>query len=139
MNRKYNFRERLLRFMSSRNGADRFSYALLILYLVLFVINIFVKSLLISLIIDIIIVFSLFRMFSGNLYKRQRENAWYYRQECKVKSFFRLRKRIFKDRKTHIYRRCPGCKKMVRLPKLKGKHTAVCPSCKTNFKVNVLL
>lgn len=139
MNRRMTFKEKLIRFMSGRNGTDRLGQALLILYLVLFVINLFTRLWIIAILIDIIIIYSFFRMLSRNLYKRQRENAWYCNQENKVRSFFRLRKRIWKDRHTHVYRRCPGCKKMVRLPKLKGKHTAVCPSCKTDFEVNVLL
>lgn len=131
------FRDRLIRFMSGRNGTDRFGQALLVFYLVLFIINIFLRSMIIGLIIDVVVIYSLFRMFSRNLYKRQKENAWYCRKESNVRSYFRLRKRIWKDRHTHIYRRCPGCGKMVRLPKIKGQHVAVCPSCRTNFNVRV--
>lgn len=137
MNNKMSFKERLIRFMSGRNGTDRFGQALLVFYLALFVLNLFVRSWIISLLIDIVIVYTLFRMFSRNLYKRQKENAWYCKQENKVRSYFNLRKRIWYDRHTHVYRKCPGCKKMVRLPKIKGKHVAICPSCKTNFNVNV--
>lgn len=137
MNRKMTFRERVIRFMSGRNGSDRFNNALLVLYLALFVLNLFLHSWIVSLLIDVIIVYSFFRMLSRNIYKRQRENAWYCNQENKVRAFFRLRKRIWKDRKTHVYRRCPGCNKMVRLPRIKGRHVASCPSCRRDFKVNV--
>ena len=83
MNNKMTFKERLIRFMSGRNGTDRFGQALLVFYLALFVLNLFLHSWIISLVIDITIVYTLFRMFSRNLYKRQKENAWY----CKTLTF----------------------------------------------------
>lgn len=137
MNGKMTFRERFMRFMSGRNGMDRFGQALFVLYIVLFVINLIFGSWILSLIIDIIIVYSIYRMLSRNCYKRQRENAWYCEQENKVRAFIRIRKRMWNDRHTHVYRQCPCCKKMVRLPKIKGKHIATCPSCHRDFNVRV--
>lgn len=69
-----------------------------------------------------------FRMFSRNIYKRRKENE-------KFCGFFKLCKNKWKDRKTHVYRKCPKCKAVLRLPKAKGKHTVVCPRCKNRFEV----
>ncbi len=69
-----------------------------------------------------------FRMFSKKIAKRRRENERF----C---GFFKLRRNKFKDRKTHVYRKCPDCKAVLRLPKSKGKHTVVCPRCKKRFEV----
>ena len=69
-----------------------------------------------------------FRMFSKNIAKRRRENE-------KFCGFFKLRRNKFRDRKTHVYRKCPKCKAVLRLPKAKGKHTVVCPRCKNRFEV----
>ena len=69
-----------------------------------------------------------FRMFSKNIYKRRREND-------KFCGFFKLRKNKWRDRKTHVYRKCPKCKAVLRLPRAKGKHNVVCPRCQNRFEV----
>ena len=76
----------------------------------------------------LLIVTMLCRMFSRNIAKRRRENE-------KFCGFFKLWKNKFRDRKTHVYRKCPSCKAVLRLPKAKGKHTVVCPRCKNRFEV----
>ena len=68
------------------------------------------------------------RSFSRNILARRKENEEF----CK---FFRLRKNKRRDKKTHVYRKCPECKAVLRLPKAKGKHFVVCPRCKNRFKV----
>ena len=70
----------------------------------------------------------IFRMFSRNIAARRKENDAF----C---GFFKLRKNKFRDRKTHVYRKCPDCKAVLRLPKAKGKHYVICPRCKNRFKV----
>ena len=68
------------------------------------------------------------RIFSRNIVKRRAENQ-------RFVGFFKLWKNRFKDRKTHVYRKCPTCKAVLRLPKAKGKHNVVCPRCKNRFQV----
>ena len=75
-----------------------------------------------------LIYWMFFRIFSRNIYKRRRENERF----C---GFFKLRKNKWRDRKTHVYRKCPKCKAILRLPKAKGKHNVVCPRCKNRFEV----
>jgi uncharacterized C2H2 Zn-finger protein len=75
-----------------------------------------------------LIFWSFFRMFSKNIPARRLENERF----C---NFFKLRANKFRDRKTHVYRKCPKCKANLRLPKAKGKHFVVCPRCKHRFKV----
>jgi hypothetical protein len=68
------------------------------------------------------------RMFSRNIAARRKENDAF----C---GFFKLRKNKFRDRKTHVYRKCPACRAVLRLPKSRGKHFVVCPRCKNRFEV----
>lgn len=131
------FRERLSQFMYGRNGSDMLGNAILILYLALFVVNIFVSSPVIFLIELVLVGYLLFRMMSRNTYKRQRENAWFCGIGRKIKGRFGLLKNEWRDRKTHIYYKCPHCKKVLRLPKIKGKHTVNCPCCHTKFDIKV--
>lgn len=131
------FKERLIGFMSGRNGADALANALFIVYLVLFLINLFVRSYIISIIQLVTVGYIFFRMMSRNIYKRQIENRRFCSIGRAIKGFFSLSKSKWRDRKTHIYYKCPHCKKTLRLPKIKGKHTVKCPCCKEKFDINV--
>lgn len=75
-----------------------------------------------------LVFFIFFRIFSRNIAARRREND-------KFCGFFKLRKNKLRDRKTHVYKKCPTCKAVLRLPKSKGKHTVICPRCKNRFSV----
>ena len=131
------FRERLYSFMIGRNGADALSRALLFAYLFVFVINLFVRSYIVYALGYAIVIYALFRMLSRNLAARRRENAWYLRVESKVKGFFKLQKNRWRDRKTHVFRKCPSCKSVLRLPRQRGKHTVNCPRCHHRFDIKI--
>ncbi|MBR2849904.1 MAG: hypothetical protein IKB84_02570 [Clostridia bacterium] len=130
------FKNKLYRFMYGRYGTDTLSTVLLYVYfafvLICTVVSIFVRSIWFSLFYYVVatalVVWMLSRMFSRNIAARKREND-------KFCGFFKLRKNKFRDRKTHVYRKCPSCKAVLRLPKAKGKHFVVCPRCKNRFEV----
>ena len=75
-----------------------------------------------------LLVLVFFRMFSRNIAKRRRENE-------KFCGFFKLWRNRVRDRKTHVYRKCPKCRAVLRLPRAKGKHNVVCPRCRERFRV----
>lgn len=121
--------------MYGRNGSDRLGntlawtyFALVLIYTV---VGFFWENAIFTVLYIIasstLIFFVFFRMFSKNLVKRRRENE-------KFCNFFKLRKNKFKDRKTHVYRKCKKCGAVLRLPKSKGKHFVVCPRCKNRFE-----
>lgn len=105
--------------------------------LILMVINLLFGNLIVNLIALVLMVLATFRLLSKNIYKRQKENRAYLRILSGIKGFFVLRKNKFRDRKTHVYRKCPACRKVLRLPKIKGDHTVCCPCCSNRFKTNV--
>ena len=129
-------KNKLYRFMYGRYGTDTLSTVLLYVYfafvLICTIVAIFVRSIWFSLFYYVVatalVVWMLSRMFSRNIAARKREND-------KFCGFFKLRKNKFRDRKTHVYRKCPSCKAVLRLPKAKGKHFVVCPRCKKRFEV----
>ena len=131
-----NFRYRLMRFMMGRYGTDMLNNILFGLSLCLSFTNLFLRSFIIQLMVYIIIFYAFFRMFSRNIEKRRRENAWFME---KVR-YFKKRKE-FRDQckadKYHVYKKCPACKAILRLPHRIGKHTTVCPKCGKEFKVKV--
>ena len=130
------FKQSFYRFFYGRYGTDTLNKTLLWVYvavLILYtVVSLFVESALFVLlyfVLSLSLVFWMFsRMFSRNIAARRRENE-------KFCSFFRLRRNKFRDRKTHIYKKCPACRAVLRLPKAKGKHAVVCPRCKHRFFV----
>ena len=123
--------------MYGRYGTDTLQKALIGFYIVWIlahtVISIWVNSLIYNLaymaITTLLIVVIFYRMFSRKIEARRKENA-------KFCGFFKLRRNKFRDRKTHVYRKCPRCKAVLRLPKAKGKHNVICPRCQNRFEVN---
>jgi hypothetical protein len=136
------FKYKLQKFFYGRYGGDTLNNVLLGVYVFLvlayYIISLFlpleatgartILSLAYYLLTLPTIIVIFFRMFSRNIVKRRRENDRF----C---GFFRLRRNKFRDRKTHVYRKCPQCRAVLRLPRAKGKHTVVCPRCKHRFEV----
>jgi uncharacterized membrane protein YbhN (UPF0104 family) len=126
----------LYKFMYGRYGTDTLGNVMLISYIVITLLYTFIGFFVSSVWFDIavwilssaLVIMIVCRLFSRKIAKRRKENE-------KFCGFFRLRKNKFKDRKTHVYRKCPKCKAVLRLPKAKGKHTVVCPRCKERFTV----
>ena len=135
--RRSGFREKIARFMMGRYGADRLYHFLVSLCCIMIVVNFFVNSLLLSLVETGLFIYANFRVMSRNVYKRQRENAAFLKILEKQKGFFKLQKAKRRDRKTHVFKKCPSCKNNLRLPRQKGKHTVLCPCCKNRFEVKI--
>ena len=81
----------------------------------------------------IIIIWAYFRVFSKNIYKRSKERDTYLRITGKIRNKFSLLKRMWHDRKTHKYFKCPSCKTMIRVPKGKGKIAITCTKCRNEI------
>ena len=135
--RRPSIRERFTSFMAGRYGIDRLYYFLLAICLILIVINLFVNSYIIHLAESILFAYAIYRVLSKNIYKRQQENEKFIKIAEKPRNFINLQKCKMRDRKTHVYKRCPSCKNNLRLPKQKGKHTVVCPCCKHRFDIKI--
>ncbi len=126
--------------MQGRNGVDALYNCTVLTALLLLTVNLFLKGLpklIISLIYIALIFWALFRYMSKNLYKRRRENAAFKRFFKSFAGFFRLQRDKFRDRKTHVYRKCKNCKSILRLPKKPGKHRVCCPKCSHRFEVYI--
>ena len=130
-------RERLYRFMQGRYGNDSLNKFLFAAYIILYIVNLFVYSFTLLLLETALVIWMFFRILSRNIYKRRAENEKFLKIMQKPKAFFALQKNKHRDRKTHVYKTCPSCKSTLRLPRQKGKHTAVCPRCARRFEVNI--
>ncbi len=131
-----NFRYKLMQFMSGRYGVDGFFYALFAVASVLSIINCFARLMWLQFVVYAIIIYAFFRIMSRNIEARRRENQWF----CGIKTKCIKRRNTYRQRKAdynHIYKKCPQCHAVLRLPRRKGRHTTVCPKCNKEFKVYV--
>ncbi|MGN0520361.1 MAG: hypothetical protein ACI4LB_06435 [Candidatus Fimenecus sp.] len=155
----HGFRDRFFRFMEGRYGlrglSDNMQILLVAVYFLLALVNIFARSRIVGALETLILLYTLFRVFSKNILARENENrvvtAWGY----KIRDAFRFReanaqrrkeqravnkekRAVQKERrkdKEHIYRECPECGATLRLPRKKGKHSVLCPRCGNKFGV----
>ena len=120
------FGNTLARFMYGRYGNDRFNRFLLVLYLIFWVLSVVFRGwtgLIFYALTTVTMVWTLFRMLSRNISRRQAENRWYLHQLTRLKDIRRYR-----------YRRCPHCRGMLRLPIKRGRRTVTCHRCRHQFK-----
>ncbi len=124
----------LRRFMYGRYGSDQLNMAILVAAVLVSLTNsiltVFLRESrvyssivapILSVIVYGLLIYSFFRMFSRNIYKRQREN----------RRFTQLWMRL-KDRNNRYFR-CPNCKQTVRVPRGRGKICIRCPKCGEKF------
>ena len=115
---------RFMAFMSTRNGFDPLSMAILI------------GSLKVILFLSIALYgWALFRVFSKRNPNRAAENqkflAWWTPIGTKIRQFF-LRLKL---RKQYKYFKCPQCKSLLRMSRGAGEKEICCPKCQNRFKM----
>jgi len=131
-----NLRNKFLVFMQGRYGVDdlyRFTTGVVFF---LIVVNMFVNSGTLNILVWALLIWSLYRVFSKNIYKRRLENKKFmekFGNSAKTK-FVLLKKRI-KNRKTHKYIKCKKCGKTLRFPKKNVTMIVRCPKCGSKYKV----
>ncbi len=133
---------KIQRFMIGRYGADQLWRALMIFYLLSIVITNIVYRFSkiayysLSVLSLAIIIFAVFRVFSKNIEARRKENQEWLKITGGIRRKFIFAKERNKQKKTHKFVKCKQCKKVLRLPKNKGKLNVSCPHCKNQFVVN---
>lgn len=131
------FRQRLAQFMYGRRGMDDFSRFLLIAVLVVIVLSWIAPGWLRSVLglVELAgLVYCYIRVFSRDIYKRQRENAWYLQKRNAVIVWFRSLRDRWNQRKDYRFFRCPSCRALLRVPKNKGKLLLTCRKCGNRFE-----
>lgn len=123
----------LRNFMIGRYGPDQLNIALLALAIVLGLLGSILNLAVLTIIGDIILIYTLFRMFSKNISARRRENDKFIKVWWPIKTKFKNKLAQFKSRKNYRFFKCPECKKTLRVPKGKGKIQITCPKCGERF------
>lgn len=130
---------RLQRFMYGRYGGnDQLSMFLFGLYLVLVVLNMFLRRTAAGVVLQmlglLVVIFYFYRCLSKNIYKRSAENQKFLKLWNPVKNYFKFLKMSFDERNgvKKLYR-CPKCHQTIRVPKGRGKIAITCPKCRFEF------
>ena len=127
-------KEKFIRFMAGRYGADQFSRFLSFVALALIVLNLFVRSNVLWILGLAALVLTYVRMFSKNFARRRKENEAYLRLKNKLTGGFRNWNDRRKQSKDYVFFRCPGCHAMLRVPRGKGKIRVTCRKCGNAFE-----
>lgn len=114
-------RDGFARFMYGRYGTDKLNMALLVTGVVLTLLGRITNLYALGLLAYIPLIAVLWRMFSRNIARRQRENQRF------NQIFVRL-----KDRNSRYFS-CPRCHQTVRVPRGRGKINIHCPKCGNYF------
>lgn len=125
-----------MQFMLGRYGTDSLTYGLVALAFATALINIFLFSRILQMVVYVIWVYAAYRVLSRNIEARRKENLFFVNKLNFFKGKIDLYKQQRND-KCHVYRKCPACKATLRLPHKIGTHTTVCPRCNKEFKVKV--
>lgn len=118
-------------FMQNRNGNDELNRFLVFASLFFFLLSLIRPIHFLYYIGLAVLVLTIFRALSKNIYRRQTERNKYLEIKGKVLSQFGTLKNMWRDRKTHRYFKCPSCKTTVRI-KIPPKGATIslkCPKC----------
>lgn len=120
--------------MEGRNGIDKISIAMLVLYSLLSFVKIFLRFVplayyIVTALQYAFICYAVFRVMSKNLQKRYNENFRFEQLLLRWKPYTdRLKLRI-QFAGTHRFRKCRSCGEFLRFRKGRGKRNTVCPRC----------
>ena len=126
--RSNGWRYKLYQFMQGRRGIDSLSKFLLYFAMILTILSIFIFHNVLYYIGIAIFILAYIRIFSRNIYKREKENIIYMALRYKYTGGRSLRQ-IMNDRKYYKYFKCPTCKQKMRIPKGKGTVRVKCHNC----------
>ena len=126
-------KEKFYHFMQGRYGIDQLNSFLMIVCVICFIINMFIGSIVLTFIAYGTWLFVIFRMFSKNIYARNRENDKYLNFFSPLSRWLKL-KLMSKQDPSNKYFSCPKCKQMVRVPKGHGTVVVTCPNCQNKFE-----
>ena len=135
------FWQRIRMFMQGRYGMDSLNGCILIVAGILWLVNLFVRPLVPSLVLwateSGLVALAVVRSLSRNINMRALENRRFQKIYHPVRDWVQLQIRKFKERKEYKYLKCPFCKAQLRVRNQKGDHGVRCPKCRGEFKIKI--
>ncbi|MGI6014146.1 MAG: hypothetical protein ACOX7K_07680 [Oscillospiraceae bacterium] len=133
-------KQRIQHFMYGRNGSDQLSRFMMWTALAGIILSLLLRPLgdgtfaaVFWLYALCAIVYSYFRIFSRNVYKRQEENGRYLQKRWKLVRKIENQKIRFQQRKSYKFFTCKTCKSVMRVPRGKGTIRVTCKHCGETF------
>lgn len=124
-------------FMTGRNGPDDLARMLSFVGCFVLLISLFFNGSIVQTLLWVAavacLIYSYFRVFSRNIYKRQSENQNYVQWRYARMEQFRQQKERRRQKKDYRFYRCAQCNTMTRIPKGHGKIQITCPKCGYTF------
>ena len=137
-------------FFSKRNGIDDLAVVCFVIGLIPIIVGIFFPQIYYLFIIGgLFVLYSLFRIFSRNIYFRERENMAFCnlfkkknkvrrQRPIKAKKEKKVKQPKVKKDKNFIYKNCPHCNNELKISKgKKGEIIIMCGKCYNEIKFNV--
>lgn len=123
-------------FFAGRHGADALSATLIVFSGLLLAIILLAGGGLFALPALIPALYAAFRILSRNDAARTKENAAFLGFFPALLSEIRLLFYRFRDRRSHVYFRCPCCRLTLRTERGVGERTLACPKCRTVLRLD---
>ena len=120
-------------FMAGRYGPDHLNVAMIVVSLALSLLHAILGFSPIMYVSYAILALVLYRMFSRNIRQRRKENDRFLRYWWPLRTRVRRFPTYIRQRKTHKFFQCPGCRNSLRVPRGKGKLQITCPKCAERF------
>ncbi|MBR2848114.1 MAG: hypothetical protein IKB87_01510 [Clostridia bacterium] len=133
-----NWKYKLAAFMYGRYGTDALYYALFAVWFLLHVLFAFTGEWIFTALSFSVLLFMTYRVFSKNTSRRRKENEAFLKLWRPIAAWWKLGLCRIRDARTAVYRKCPQCKAVLKLPRRRGRHTTNCPRCAHRFDVQVL-
>ena len=128
-------KEKINALFAGRNGLDMWNYIIVAVDVALIAVSMLTNSYLPLCIAFLLLILFLFRALSRNLTKRQKENMFFTDAAKAIVRQHKLNGMRWKDRKTHVYKKCPACRKVLRVKRRKGPKDIHCPYCNNDFRI----
>ena len=132
---KGNFQRKMAEWMRGRNGSDELATCALLLALVFVILNLFLRTIFLSVVAVALLVYAWWRMASKNLEARENENGVFCEFLGPVRPWVRNPVAAAQEAKKYKHFTCPNCQQRIRVPRGKGNLRVRCPKCQERFKV----
>lgn len=134
---------KLRAFMAGRNGIDKLTYGLLVIYCIIAALKVVLRVFYIPYIIITVLQYAflgyiIYRIMSRNIQKRYKENDAFERFLTAWKPYVEHLKLRLQYVKTHRFRTCKYCGEFLRLKKIRGYKKIKCPRCQNDLKFFIL-
>ena len=127
------WQRKVAEWLRGRNGSDELGTFISIIALTLIIVNLFLRSFILSIIALVLVVYTFWRSLSKDLEARENEDGVFCEFLGPVLPWLRNPAQAASEARAYRHFKCPECGQRVRVPRGKGKIRVRCPKCSTKF------